>query len=123
MCIVLSKSFLFQCNYYSFSQLWPQFWDLCHSYSSRVLSATSHIDWTAHTIELEPLTFAIVVHSKRKEERFKHYQLKTCPAWIAEVLVWCIGAWVESDPWSHLSSGAKVSHNTSLQALCTLESL
>lgn len=27
VCIVLSKSFLFQCSYYSFSPSWPLYWD------------------------------------------------------------------------------------------------
>lgn len=75
MHIVLSKSFLFQRSYYSFSPSWPQFWDLCHSYSGRVLLAASHVDRTAPAIEPEPSTFTIVVaHSRRKVERFKHYQ-------------------------------------------------
>lgn len=91
MCVVLSKSFPFQCTYYSFSPTCVIF------NSDRVLSAASHVDRTAHTIELEPLTFTIVVHSKTKAERLKHYQLKMCPAWTAEVLAWCLGARVESD--------------------------
>lgn len=37
-----------------------------------------------------------------------------CPACADKVLLWHFRAWAESDPWSHLSSGAKVSHNTSL---------
>lgn len=37
-----------------------------------------------------------------------------CPACADKVLLCHFRAWAESDPWSHLSSGAKVSHNTSL---------
>lgn len=69
--IVLSKSFLFNCSYYSFSPSCCLFWDLCHSYSGRVLWATLHVYRMAHMIELEPLTCTIVVRGKSKVGRFK----------------------------------------------------